>query len=357
MPSSTVDAGRAPGAHPAFSPSNPFLQVAWDATSLELLMRDPFTYFCVVIEGWRMPYPSAAQLFGRLYHECCGIYCGNRLNGRDHDAALDTALAYAISLAAAGDTPPGEAVPMSLEEIAHASARRGDRNQRDTYRLLRAVVWWCDTYGQDPKYTTIRLPSGRPALEVHFDFPLGFTVGGHDARLCGHIDGLVRAETGELIVREWKHTTATAFSTYYFDRYKPNVQVNTYALAGKLLLPGQPVRGVLVEACQTAVTFSRFEREWIDRSEPHLDEWIECIHYQVKNAQTLAIRAMDEAARGGDPSTPYAHAMNPSTMRQYGSNRFADAAFRIPRLRRAFLSSEMVRGERWDPTQARELDL
>lgn len=388
-----------PAPHPAFSPSNPFRQIAWDATSLELFLRDPWTYFCTIIEGWRMPLPSAALLFGSLYHESCGHYCLARLEGASHDAALDAALAYAIRAAAEGAPVVGEAdapctncdgmgtlidpdqaenyeaAPCvfcggtgrikpnwSLDEIAANSARRADRNQRDTYRLLRAVVWWCDLYGDDPLYTTIRLPSGRPAIEVHFDLPLGFRIGPDDARLCGHIDGIVQAATGELIVREWKHTTSTIggdrkSAAYYFLRYKPNVQINTYALAGKLLLPSQPVRGVLVEACQTSVTFAHFEREWIDRPEPILSEWIDCIEHHTRRASALADQAADLAASGRDPATIYARAMNPATMRQYGSNTFADAAFRLPRLRRAFLASRMVRGPRWNPTEARDAGL
>lgn len=353
-----------PDPHPAFAPSNPFLQVAWDATSLELFMRDPWTYYCVIIEGWRMPLPSPALLFGSLYHESCGVYCYHSLEGASHEAALDRALDYAIRTAAAGARVVGEAddPQLSLEEICANSVRRGDRNQRDTYRLLRAVAWWCDTYGNDPLYRPIRLPSGRPAIEVHFDLPLGFRVGGHDARLCGHIDGIVRAETGELLVREWKHTTSTMggdkkSASYYFLRYKPNVQINTYSVAGKLLLPNEPVRGVLVEACQTAVTFAHFEREWIDRPEPILSEWIDCIHYRLQQAAALAERAADTAAAGADPASVYTAAMNPATMRQFGSSIFADAAFRLPRLRRAFLASKAVRAERWNPTEARELDL
>jgi hypothetical protein len=350
-----------PEPHPAFAPDNPYLQIAWDATSLELFMRDPWTYYCTIIEGWRTPLPSAALFFGSLYHESCGYYCYLRLAGADHDEALDGALIHAIEWAAAGaEVPgtPGERVP--LDELAANSMRRGDGNTRDTYRLLRAVVWWCDLYGNDPLYQTINLPSGRPAIEVHFDFPLGFKLGDHDARLCGHLDGIVRAETGELIVREWKHTTATiggdrSSAARYFLRYKPNVQINTYALAGKLLLPSEPVRGVLIEACQTAVTFAHFEREWIDRPEPAINEWIGCINYQVERAHDLAITAKTLANAGCDPSTPYAMAQNPATMRQYGASIFADAAFRLPNLRRPYLASRAVVSERWDPTAARDI--
>lgn len=361
--------GRAatPAPHPAFAPDNPFMQIAWDATSLELFLRDPWTYYCVIVEGWRMPLPSAALLFGRLLHECCGVYCYHRLNDADHEAALDLAVEFAIRKAAEGEPVVGEVgepnLPSwSLDEIAANSARRGDRNQRDTYRLLRAVVWWCDEYGNDPLYQPIRLPSGRPAIEIHFDLPLGFTIGGHDARLCGHLDGIVRAETGELIVREWKHTTATIggdrmSAKYYFLRYKPNVQTNTYALAGKILLPSEPVRGVLVEACQTAVTFAHFEREWIDRPPAICDEWIECIRHHTSRASALADQAASLVAEGHDPSLAYARAMNPATMRQYGQNLFADAAFRLPRLRRQYLASKAVRTERWNPTEARDLEL
>lgn len=359
----------APDPHPAFHPDNPFLQVAWDATSLELFLRDPWTYFCVIIEGWRTPYPASALLFGSLYHESCGVYCYHRLHDADHDTALGLALDYAIKAAARGAPVIGEPLDadgnpphLSLEEIASTSVRKGDRNQRDTYRLLRAVVWWCDEYGDDPLYTPIRLPSGRPAIEVHFDLPLGFKLAGIDARLCGHIDGIVRAETGELLVREWKHTTATIggvakSSSYYFLRYKPNVQINTYALAGKLLLPNEPVRGVLVEAAQTAVSFTAFEREWIDRPEPVLSEWIDCILYRTRMAENLAAEALYEQKAGRDPSQVYARAMNPATMRQYGSNLFADAAFRMPRLRRPFIASKAVQSPRWNPTQARDIEL
>jgi hypothetical protein len=75
---------------------------------------------------------------------------------------------------------------------------------------------------------------------------------------------------GSLYVMDQK-TTGGTVGTYYFEQFSPNNQMSLYSWAGQAILRS-PVRGVIIDAAQIAVNFTRFERGITTRSKDQLDE-------------------------------------------------------------------------------------
>jgi len=130
-------------------------------------------------------------------------------------------------------------------------------------------------------------------IERHFVVPLGLTSGPlpiEEYYLCGYLDEIAQDKEpdGDKFVLERKSTTSTVAS-YYFDQHDPSVQMWTYDLIGSKIMPMSPLRGVVVEACQTAVGFTRFERHEISRTPEQRKHWLETIHYWVKQAEQCAL--------------------------------------------------------------------
>src|SRR3990167_10167094 len=63
-----------------FSPANPKLQIAWDATSLYALMFCPTYYQRTIIEGWRLP-GNVDLDFGVFFAGAVEVFKKARLSG------------------------------------------------------------------------------------------------------------------------------------------------------------------------------------------------------------------------------------------------------------------------------------
>jgi ATP-dependent exoDNAse (exonuclease V) beta subunit len=73
----------------------------------------------------------------------------------------------------------------------------------------------------------------------------------------GHLDRLVRYG-GDYYVQDQK-TTGSSIGPWYFKRYNPDNQMSLYTAAGAVVF-NTPVKGVMVDAAQVAMGFTRFER-------------------------------------------------------------------------------------------------
>lgn len=152
------------------------------------------------------------------------------------------------------------------------------RKTRET--LCRAIIWYDDKFGDANALSPLVTGDGIPAYEVPFAFPLWPDS---DTLLCGNIDGVVDFG-GELWVLERK-TTKNALSRQYWAQYDPNLQIDIYALAARLMWPEWDIRGVLVEATQVGVTFCRTERKEFRRSPERLEETLVSIQREVRDFQ------------------------------------------------------------------------
>ena len=72
-----------------FTKALPKLQRAWDATSLDSLLRCPRYYQYNILEGWRRD--NDTLNFGKWYHEALEAFDGTRLDGSSTEEALDNA--------------------------------------------------------------------------------------------------------------------------------------------------------------------------------------------------------------------------------------------------------------------------
>lgn len=165
---------------------------------------------------------------------------------------------------------------------------------KDRLGLVRMVVWWCDEQpdefgtGLDP----YKFENGTPAVELSFKIPLPFspdfstedTVGPYI--LCGHLDGL--AQLGhELFVRDHK-TTKKSLGKAFFSGFAPNIQTDTYDLAGSLLFQDLGIRGLVIDGVQLLVGGAKFGAQVFYRSEAQRDEFFAELEWWLRQAERYA---------------------------------------------------------------------
>ena len=132
--------------------------------------------------------------------------------------------------------------------------------------------WYIEHFGSpdDNAPQTYHLVDGKPAVELSFSFELSSTT-----ILCGHLDQVVEFQ-GDKFVMDQK-TTGSALSTYYFTQFDLDNQMSCYSLAGSVILD-TPVKGVIIDAAQIGVNFTRFARGFTFRNKAQLAEWTQNVN-------------------------------------------------------------------------------
>lgn len=295
-----------------------FVQHSWDSTSLGTFKECPRKYFYQHIEGWRKTgRPKVDLEYGQIYHSALETYDKRRASGNDHVDSLRAAVHYVLT---------------STWDVQRNAPAEFDDNVKNRYTLIRTVVWYLEQFEDDP-CTTVLLKDDRPAVELSFRLPVD-----NGLVLCGHLDRVVEFQGSKYVMD--RKTTKTTISSYYFDRYAPDNQMSLYTLAGRIILES-PVRGVIIDAAQIAVGFSRFERGFVSRSEGELEEWLGQTYAWVASAQRMAEVPIET-------SFP----MNDKSCHNYGGCPFRGVCASDPRTRRAVLESEYHR-EFWNPLKVR----
>ena len=295
------------------------IQFAWDSTSLTLFKECPRKYYYVMVRNKATREQSIHLTFGIYLHQAQELY--HRLRSP-----------YGL----------GEATPTaSHEEVLHLVVKAmlqrtwgwdsGDKyKNRET--LIRTIVWYFDAFQSDPAETVI-LANGRPAVELSFRFEI---PNAPDFLYCGHIDRLARFQ-GKTYVFDTK-STKRALYTEYFDKFSPNNQMTGYTLGAKIGFP-EPIAGVVIDAAQVGVGFSRFARGFALRTDDQLNEWLDHTAYWVKLAAS------------------YAEAdfwpLNESSCDKYFGCPFRRVCAKPPKQREAWLEADYVTRV-WDPLQTRE---
>jgi hypothetical protein len=146
----------------------------------------------------------------------------------------------------------------------------------------------------------------------------------HDVMLRGRMDRIVRY-AGEPFVHDSK-TTGSSISGYYFKRFDLDTEMTAYSLAAEVVFHS-PVKGVLIDAMQIAVGFSRFERSITYRTSEQLKEWLHDVKYHIRMAW--------EAPEHGYP-------MRLSSCQKFGGCPFLDVCRRDPRVREEQLNTSYV---------------
>lgn len=359
-----------------FSKVNPKLQVAWDSTSLKLLMECPRRYQYEIMEGWR---GSKIDLeFGIFFANAMETFYKSRLAGSSIEDAMFAATKRAVQdtfskktkrvwggeyatvwhctgmtkyknakgnaakcpYAHKGEHYPGPHPSTCGEcgsKIEEERLYVPTSKKKNRITLIRAVVWYCLDQPETGGFQPYAFPDGTPAVELPFRvaLPMAFKTGDIPI-LCGYFDRF--ALFAEQIFPTDNKTTNASLGTRYFDGFSPNVQFDTYDMAASMLFPDLPIRGVYNDAVQMNVESVQFGKMEYYKTEALRQEHLEFIEYWLRQAEQ------------------YAEAdfwpMNKSACWHCPFNRICS---KDPAVRQRYLEADMdlKKQERWNPLKER----
>lgn len=326
---------------------NSDVMYAWDATSIGLFKTCPRLYWYQIVRGFTTLAESIHLRWGIEYHHALESYDRFILTSQDHDDALRRVIKELHSRV--WNWTPNPTEGKRSEEL------------KTKAHLVRAVIWYLDQYSKedDPAETMI-FSDGTPAVEVNFKFELDWgpkvsgtwldtspEKGEYDTGilrqpyiLCGYLDRVVIYQE-QPFVMDRKTTTSTPGS-YFFEAFDVDTQMTLYTIAGQIVLQS-PIRGVMIDACQVAVEFSRNTRGITYRSKDQIAEWLYDLRYFLEDAERCA--------------TENYWRMNDSSCGKFGGCRFRSiCSMKSPTVREKFLKSNFIQlapEDRWNPLKPR----
>lgn len=321
----------------SFSPEG--VQVVWDSTSIGLAKTCLKKYQYKLIEGWSNPNLSVHLRFGQHYASALEHYYKHVALGMSEEDAVVEVVWEALRDTWDRPDPYAGVTDQNSAEVEARIARgqigegapwNSMHNIKTRETLIRSIVWYLDHFKDDPAPVHI-LADGKPAVEYSFAIPVDNGI-----TFTGHLDRLVDY-AGHPYVMDQK-TSGSTIGPSFFDQFNPNIQMSMYTFAGQVAL-GVPVKGVIIDAAQIAVGFTRFERNFTMRTEDQLEEWYENVMYTIAEAQ--------RATRNGF------FPMNEASCGNYGGCEFRHICSKSPRVREQFLSSNFVKNDPWDPSARR----
>lgn len=360
----------------SFSTKNPWLQLAWDSTSLGAAKECPRKYAYSIVLGYRAKNESHHLRYGQLYHRALEVYDHARFEGASHDEAQirmlrdlaegcqDEVPADSVGRTAApgddfhellarpaesfdrpAETGDGSLVRVWWNPSEGLSAEKAAANTKTIRNLFRTVVWYTEFFREDP-LTTVKLANGKPAVELSFRFDLGLEARtGETFLYSGHLDRLAAMPDGSKWVVDRK-TTKNTIGFGFFQSYSPDNQMSGYTLAGNVVLD-IPVKGVIIDAVQIAQGFSRFVRGYANRTPGQVEEWLTTTRFYIGTLFQLYAEAANAGA-GVD-----AYPMNDKACHNYSGCPFRDTVCsKDPAVREPFLKANF-KIKKWDPLETR----
>lgn len=308
--------------------SSPFLpgttiQFAWDSTSLGWLKECPRKYQYSMVEQWRTKSDSIHLDFGRWYHAALEHYDKARALNLSHEEALNDTVSLVMGWTWA-DGKPWDS----------------DHSNKTRETLIRSIIWYVEHFKDDPAQTVI-LANGKPAVELSFKMELGWAPTYKDGPfsqpyvLCGHLDRVVNFSGGTYVMD--RKTSSSTIGSNYFDQYDPDNQMSLYTLAAKVIYQ-TPVKGVIIDAVQIAVGFSRFSRGFTYRTDAQIEEWLEDTKHWFRLAEQYS----------KDNYWP----MNDKSCHKYGGCPFRRVCSKSPEVRSKFLETDFYKRQ-WNPLEPR----
>lgn len=306
----------------SFSQALPFMQIAWDSTSMGTLMECPRKYQYSIIEGWQPRQMSVHLAFGIHYHSALETYDRVKVETGDHDRAVVAA------------------VRRALEDTWDYTLNRpwnSDDKNKNRFTLIRTVVWYLAQFREDPLETII-LANGKPAVELSFRFETEYvSPEGSPFILCGHLDRLVMWNERPRVV-DRKTSKNSIEGEEFFARFTPDNQMSTYDFAGSVVYNLPILEGVIIDAAQVMVTFSRFRRGFAHRTPAQRHEWYMNLGHWLRLASQYAEQRF--------------WPMNTKSCGNYGGCPFRPVCSKSPETREGWLASLYVK-RTWDPLQIR----
>src|SRR5262245_12271466 len=256
------------------------IQWAWDSTSLGWLKECPRKYQYHMLEGWRSKGGQANLEFGIFYHQALEAYDIARFEGASHDDAVAQIVKWTLNRTRQDGKPWRAAADLSIPSNDRTALKSREN-------LIRTIVWYLDKFENDPAQTRMHPTTGRPMVELHFQFEIDTTVTSNDQpyTLCGYLDRVVTFQE-QPFVMDRKSTTST-LGSYYFEQFEPDNQMSLYTVASQVAFK-TPVKGVIVDAAQIAVNFSRFVRSFVFKTPDQIDEWLNDLKWWLRQAEWFA---------------------------------------------------------------------
>jgi hypothetical protein len=312
-----------PASRLSFSRHNPRHQIAWDSTSLGSLKRCPRYYQYNIIEGYSSSAESPHLRFGTEYNNALVTYHKAKALGHNHELATLSALRYLLT---------------QTWDTALNRPWTSDEPTKNRETLVRSVLWYLDKFADDSMETDL-LTNGEPAVELSFriNTEVESQITGEHYVLCGYLDRKVNFNGGQWIT-DFKSTKG-ALDERYFAQYSPNNQVSQYAFAGAII-SNVPISGIIIDAVQVGVTFSRFQRATIPRPQAILEEWFHDSMIYIRQNETFV-------ANNYWPQ-------NDTACSQYSGCQFRPICAASPGLRQKHLDALFHR-RIWDPLVIREI--
>ena len=305
-------------------------QTAWDSTSLGDFKTCPRKYFYSHVLALRSRREALPLKFGIHYHSGLEYYDHAKFAGKSHDDSIAEAIQrVSVDMGHYKDVTDPET---GKTERVFLSPWVSDDTKRNMFTCLRAIVWYLDNY-KDDVVQTVMLSNGSPAVELSFrmQLPQLETLDKTPYRLCGHLDRVIEyAETVYVMDRK---TTTTAITQDYYERYSPDNQMSLYTMAAKVVFQ-VPAKGVIIDAVQTAVGFSRYHRGFVHRTPSQTDEWLLDLEDWLKLAERYSERRY--------------WPMNDKSCGMYGGCTYQNICNKDPAVRHSFLSDNFERRP-WDP--------
>ncbi len=310
------------------------VQYAWDATSLDLAQTCARKYYYSMVRGIRPKELSVHLLFGSLIATAHEHFYKFRATGQSIDDALREVVREAL---------------VSSWDFEAGHAMIFDSPNKTRVTLIRTIVWYVEQFAVETEdgLQTYHLKDGKPAVEL--SFALEFS---DDIVYCGHLDRVVTMGD-HLYVMDQK-TTGGTIGSYYFNQFSPNNQMSGYAFAGQAVLHS-PIRGVIIDAAQITINYTRFERGIITRSKDQLEEWHNGVVYFLNQFQELSARAGEDVEKW--PQNPMSCMNYYSAVSEELSGRLSGCPFRLlcqksPKVREQYIKSDYV-AHNWDPIKRR----
>lgn len=311
----------------SFSTILPNLQLAWDSVSRGAFKTCPKYYQYVIINGYTTRYENIHFTFGIGFHAALELYDRKRTEGLSHILSMREAVRYTITY---------------TWDFTRSRPWISDEPTKTRETLIRAVIWYLDQFEDDPLETMI-LKDNKPAVELtfHYDSGLVSSLTSEPYLLCGHLDRVVNWNLSPWIVdRKTTKTSLTGNSTEkFFAKFSPDDQMSGYYFGGTLIFE-QPIKGIIIDAGQTAVTFTKFQRGFTTRSKSQLDEWFTDLTYMFHQAEYYAKENY--------------YPMNDKSCNNFGGCPFRPICSEPPEMRQELLDKFYTKRV-WDPLVTREV--
>jgi hypothetical protein len=324
----------------ALSPFKDGLQFAWDSTSIKLAETCHRKYQYKIIEGWAPKRTSVHLVFGGLFAKALENYYKYRALGDASNDALCKVVREALIASWDHECKSclGTGYFSEKEECGSCNGTGKVTGQpiefddpvKTRENLIRTIVWYVAEF-ENESIQVVKTAEGKPAVEYTFALPVD-----NGLVFCGHIDRLVEY-SGDKYVMDQK-TTKTTVGPYYFDSFSPDTQMSMYTFAGKMIY-NTPVKGVILDAAQIAVGFTRFARGFTFRSEGDLEEW-------YNNTLRIIEEVHQSTERNYFP-------MRSTSCGMYGGCEFRHVCSRSPEVRPQFLKGDFDKRKPWNPLEVR----